>query len=76
MLQIASYLEQLIETLPAMVNGNLGPYHSISVYKNSKYAWDLMLNVGILPPQDLKAIRDMTMEMSEWCVKNFAALVR
>ena len=76
MFQVASYLEQLIETLPAMVNGNLGPYHSTLVYKNLKYAWDLTQSLGVMSPQDLKALRDMTMEMSEWYVKNFAALVR
>jgi hypothetical protein len=75
MYQLAAYLQNLVETLPSIMAGNMAPYKNTAVYQNSKLAWGMMESLGVLPPGDIIAFRDMILEMSEWYVGNFASLV-
>lgn len=75
MYQVAGYLQNLVDTLPSVTAGNVVPYQNTAVYQNSKLVWGMLESLGVLPPRDIKAIRDITLEMSEWYVGNFASLV-
>jgi hypothetical protein len=72
--QLASYIQDLVNTLPAAAKGDLAPYHSTNLYRFSKYIWTL--SSGLLSPGDMQAIRNMTMQMSEWYVKGLANTVQ
>lgn len=75
MYQLASYLQNLVDTLHSITGGDVAPYQNTAVYQNSKLVWGMTESLGVLHPRDIKAFRDMTLEMSEWYVGNFASLV-
>ena len=72
--QLASYIQDLVNTLPAVASGNLTPYHNTNLYRFSNYIWTM--SSRLVSQEDLQALRTMTMQMSEWYVKNLADTVQ
>jgi hypothetical protein len=72
---LAAYFQNLVDTLPAMLTGDITMYRDTLIYKNSKTGWGIIENSGLLPQKDIEAFRDLTMELSEWYAGNFVSLV-
>ena len=65
---LASYIEELINVCPEIVNGNLVPYHNSNIYRIS-YA--LLTGMQqLLLPQHVLVIQRMTYDMNMWYVGN------
>lgn len=75
MLRLASFVEELANTCPQLAAGDAKPYHDTSIYGFSSSMWGMIEQSGTILTADLKAIRDMTMEMSEWMVLNLGAAI-
>lgn len=75
MYQLAGYLQNLVDTAPSITEGDVGPYQNTAIYQTSQMVWGMTESMGVLHPSDIKALRDITFEMSRWYLGNFARLV-
>jgi len=75
MLELASDIQDLVDTLPSIIDGDVTPYQNSNVYQKPKFVIGILENSGLLTPRDLHDWRDLTMKICEWYVRQFVSLV-
>jgi hypothetical protein len=69
-MQLAFWLEELVNTIPSLLQDDPKPYSNTSIYQYSKFMWTF--SEGLLLPDDLKRFRDMMQEANEWIVTSLS----
>lgn len=73
MIRLASYLQQIKNSMPGLINGNSRTYASTELYQMSSYIWQMSSN--LLLPQQVQSIREMMYRLSYWYVSNLITAV-
>jgi hypothetical protein len=74
MMLLAGYLEDIIGVIPSILQGNTNSYHSTTLYSAMRYVWQSA--AGLVQPDFLQRLRQMTFELNEWYVDNLMDTVR
>jgi len=74
MMLLASYLEDIIGVIPDILQGNTNSYQRTTLCSAMQFVWQSA--AGLVQPEFLQALRQMTFELNEWYVDNLMDPVR
>lgn len=67
--QLAGFVQNLVDTVPRILQNDLGPYHDSGIYQTSRLIWQMtgsLAQGGMLGPDFISKYRQMMSGMSEW----------
>lgn len=74
MMLLACYLEDIIGVIPAILQGNTNSYQRTTLYSAMRFVWQSA--AGLVLPEFLQTLRQMTFELNEWYVDNLMDTIR
>ena len=74
MMLLASYLEDIIGVIPDILQGNTNSYQGTTLCSAMQFVWQSA--AGLVQPEFLQTLRQMTFELNEWYVDNLMDPVR